>query len=505
MAIEAEESARTEQADVKIETPAATRTLTHGELLIAWLPTLLTPAGLRACFETALIALGFVAQWFLLPHTIINGGYDGQVRYRMMENLLIHGYLDNSRYSIYGPIFSAPLWFLSHFAQTPDYWLGRYNLILLALACCALYWLLRDHLDHTTLRIFLLLMVVASMFPNHIETYYGETFTALMVAVGLAFVMFGRRWGWGAVVLGVASAPATLAGLICVVARWMLTTRRLRLLGVVLAVGILIVLENWVRRGGPFTTGYEHDAGLQTLALFSGRSGFSYPFLFGVLSILLSFGKGIFYYMPGLLLPVRSRLMALKTGSAKTEDAARRLVTLHSLWLWFVVGLVAIYASWWAWYGGWFWGPRFFLIGCVPASFALSLWLRQRDQTLLANLITLAVLIVAVWVGMDGAVFQQTDLGTMCRANGYRYETMCFYTLDYGALTHPLILLFLFGFSQKFITDEALTLSYAIYMVYVGLVFIYLAAPLAWRIALQLREQTYRWLGVYVRRDAWRL
>ena len=459
----------------------------------------LTWGWLRAATETALIAFGLVAQFFWLPHLIINQGYDGQVRFKMMNTLLGQGQLDGSRYSIYGPIFSAPLWYLGQVVGGAEYWLGRYNLLLLALAVAALYWLLRNHLDHTILRTFLLLLVAASMFPNHIENYYGEVFTALCVAVGLTLVVFRRRWGWVGVVIGVANAPATLAGLAFVTAKHLLQHRRLRVILVGVAAGALILLESWVRRGDPFNSGYGHDGGATTLMPFSGHSGFSYPFLFGVFSILLSFGKGLFFYTPGILLPVRKRLLAL--GGA----ARRQLLDLYGYWMLFLVGLVVIYAKWWAWYGGWFWGPRFFLIASIPASLALAVWLHSRDQSLLANVVTLAVLLLTVWVGLDSAIFGQHDLSPVCRSNGYRLETLCFYTLDFSALFHPFSLYWIHGFTPIFIAKEQLTTDSFWYAGYIGVVLLYLAAPLVWRIVRQVTALMRPAVKVYLQPGAWRV
>src|SRR6185436_5776493 len=108
---------------------------------------------------------------------------------------------------------------------------------------------------------------------------------------------------------------------------------------------------NYVVRGGFLTTGYSGDEGFRTVLPFSGRSGFSYPFALGVLSMLLSFGKGILFFAPGLLLVAQARRLA-----------DRKVAALIDAWMLFLVGLVLVYARWWAWYGGWFWGPRFLLI-----------------------------------------------------------------------------------------------------------------------------------------------
>jgi len=466
-----------------------------------WRARYLSWAWARAAIETTLIIVGLGAQWSLLPHFSPISGEDSLIRYQMLTTLFTHGHLDTSRYSIYGPIFSSPLWYLGQTtggASGAIYWLGRYNLLLLALAVAAFYVILRDHLNHTILRTFLLLVVVASMFPNHIENYYGEVFTALTAAVGLALVVYGRGWGWASVALGVANAPATLAGLALMLARRLFQYRRLRIILVGGVVGALILGESWLRRGSPFASGYTNDHGIATFMPFSGRPGFSFPFLFGLFAILLSFGKGLLFYTPGLFLPMRRRLLAL--GGA----AQRRLLDLYGYWLLFVVGLVLIYAKWWAWYGGWFWGPRFFLIASIPASFALAVWLHSREQSLVANLVTLAALLLAVWVGLDGAIFDQHDLAPVCLYNNFQRESLCWYTLDFSALFHPLSLYWIHGFGPVFIAREQLSSASFIYAGYVGVVLVWLAAPLVWRIARQTGLLLRSTATVYLRPTAWK-
>ena len=87
----------------------------------------------------------------------------------------------------------------------------------------------------------------------------------------------------------------------------------------------------------------------------------------GLLSILFSFGKGLIFFVPGLLLPVRGLLRKA------APDLQLDIYGIYLLWVAFVVGLILVYSPWWAWYGGWFWGPRFFLFACIPASFAIAL------------------------------------------------------------------------------------------------------------------------------------
>ena len=75
--------------------------------------------------------------------------------------------------------------------------------------------------------------------------------------------------------------------------------------------GLLAVLitlgENWFKYGGLFKTPYaeEVEHGYRTYLPYSGQPGFSYPLLFGVVSLVFSFGKGILFFAPGLFLPLR--------------------------------------------------------------------------------------------------------------------------------------------------------------------------------------------------------
>lgn len=431
---------------------------------------------LSAGCETFLLALGFLAQWFLLPHTL---GADGEVRYRAISDLLAHGTVFNTKYSLIGPLVSAPLWYLGQLLLSSDWWLARFNLVLLASGIALMYALLKDTVDRRLLRAFFLLLLAASAFPAHIEYYYGEVFTALCVGVGLLAAIMGRRarWGgWLAVAIGVANTPATLLGLLLVAGKQALDNRRLRFLLVVVASGALIATEAWIVRGSPFANGYGDDKGYRTFMPYSGLSGFSYPFFIGLLSILLSFGKGLFFYTPGLLLPTRRMLRALSPTLAR----------VHQLWLYFVLGLTLVYANWWAWYGGWFWGPRFFLFASLPASLALAVWLRQRDAAPLARVAVLLTLALSCWVGIDGAVFSQNTLEQTCLWNNFALESVCHYIPEFSPLWRPFVIAGQVGIGPQFFQMEQLDTGKLLYALYTLLVFLYFAIPLLIALAQQI-------------------
>lgn len=380
--------------------------------------------------EWGLIVIALVAL-LLIPDRQI--GSDGVGRLGDLTALLRTGVLDDGRYSLIGPLFSAPLWLLGQRVATPQWWLERYNFLVFVFGLAALYLLMRRTVTPTLVRRFLLVLIVASMFAANTLFYYGDMFTAVTVGIGIAAAVFGPTvFGWASIVLGVANTPATLVGMTFAVCRRAVTLRRLRFALALVAAALLIGGEAWLRHGSPFSSDYAGDRGDTTIMPYSGLPGFSYPIFFGLLSILLSFGKGLIFFTSGILLPIRKRLPRL--GAAGPQ-----LWTLYMLWLYFAAGLVLVYSRWWAWYGGWFWGPRFFLLVAIPASFAIAVRLSVREASLRQNVFTLVVFALSLWVGINGVVFSLASLDPVCRANHYALEALCLYTPEFSALWHPLV------------------------------------------------------------------
>jgi hypothetical protein len=261
----------------------------------------------------------------------------------------------------------------------------------------------------------------------------SEVFTALTVAVGLTAVAVRRlaRGGWVAVVLGVVNTPAALLGLALVAGKRMLERRRVRFGLVVVAAAALVGTENGLRNGNPLDAGYGDDTSYRTLMPYSGGHGFDYPFFLGLLSLTLSFGKGLLFFAPGLILPVRRRLRAV----ALADDTT--LYRLYGWWLLFLTGLVLVYSPWFAWYGGFTWGPRFLLFAAVPA--ALELAAALDGPAVRVRLAALAVLALSVWVGLCAAVFPQAAYPTACSMDNFANEALCHYTPDYSVLWYPLV------------------------------------------------------------------
>ncbi|GAC1389848.1 MAG: hypothetical protein NVSMB38_05360 [Ktedonobacteraceae bacterium] len=427
---------------------------------------------LLALIETSLIIIGLIAIGTLLPHFFIG---DGTIRFQSLSELIQQHKWSDMPYSFVGPLFSLPFWLVGRHFKNSEGWCEQYNLFIFASGLLITYLLLKKRVNHSLLRKFFLILIAASMFANHIPTYYGEVFTAIFVGVGTIAAAtnrtsLGRFNGWLAIILGVVNIPASLVGIGLVILKQMFDNKRLRYILVVLIAAIFIMTEAWLRRGGPFVSGYESAQGAPTAMPFTGKPGFSYPFWFGLLSILFSFGKGLLFFAPGLLLPVRKTLHMLK------QEWKIDLYNVYLLWLFFLIGLILVYSRWWSWYGGWFWGPRFFLFASIPASFALAVRLHKRDVSLLVNLLTAGVLCLSAWVGIDGAIFNQVQLSQVCQGNTYQLEMLCHYTPDFSALWHP------------FIVPQHFTQPQILYMTYCSIVFLYLALPLFTKIGGQVVE-----------------
>ena len=438
--------------------------------------------------DTALIVAGLLVFGFVLPHHI---AADAQVRY---ANLLavLDGQLPAGRYSLIGPLFATPLVLADRVAGDGRWCTELYNTLVFALGTVALYGLLRRRVDGPLLRRFLLVLVAGSMFAAHVVHWNSEVFTAMTVAVGLTGVavrrLAGAGWvngaGWVAVVLGVANTPASVVGLALVTGKRMVERRRVRYALVLLAALGLVATENWLRNGNPLNAGYGNDRALRTLMPYSGGKGFDYPFFFGLLSLLLSFGKGLLFFAPGLVLPVRRPLREIAVGPDTT------LYRLYGWWLLFLTGLVLVYSPWYAWYGGYTWGPRFLLFASVPAALAIAVRLGDLAAALWVRLLTLAALALSVWVGICGAVFLAAAFPDTCSVDSFAYEAFCHYTPEYSVLWYP------------FVAHLPVSPTGWLVIGYFAVVFGWLAAPLARSVAVDLAGPVRA--GLAAARRGWR-
>jgi hypothetical protein len=435
-----------------------------------------TAEPVRDYWDWALVAVGIVLLFVVLPHWV-GSGYDGAARFQALTELLERRPVGPILYSFVGPLFSAPLYYLGKVAFDSAWWCSLYNTVLLTGGLLAVVSLLRRHFDKRVLRTFCLLIVAGSMFPNHVRDYFGEMFTAILVCIGIAALTVGRHaLGWTAMVIGVVNTPATLIGMLFVAVRHVRQTRQLRHLIAVVPAILLILLERWIRRGSPFVSGYETLVPFAvTVMPYSGGPGFTYPIFFGVLSVLFSFGKGLVFFAPGLLLPIG------RDEAAFSRE--HREVWAYSLC--FVAGPIVAYSKWWSWYGGWAWGPRFYLVASVPASLAIAVKLQQTKHLKTPVLVALvAIVTLSVWVAINGAVFDKNNLRT-CTDNAWALESLCWYTPEFSVLWHP------------FIDRSPVSFEQGLFIGYCTIVWMYLIAPLLKELSGRVRSA----FGVVARQE----
>jgi hypothetical protein len=425
-----------------------------------------------------LIALGLLVFFFVLPHGVDG---DGRHRFDALQAWLAGNGVPTTKFPLIGSVPAVPLMLLGRLVQSPEWWASRYNVLVYAAGIGALYTLLRHQLAADVLGPFLLLLGATAMFPNALMGFGAETFSAMAIGTGLVAWSLGR-WKTATVLLGVgvANQPATLVGVALAMGWWAWREKRLRALAPLILSAGLWLLENTVRRGAPFRTGYEHDHGFQTLLPYSGLPGFSYPRFFGVLSLLFSFGKGLLFFAAGLFIPFRRGLEAL-----------RPVKDVIVLWLIYLVGLIVVYGGWWAWYGGGTWGPRFLIFASLPAALMLAAQVRRPPNALVPATVVLGVLVLSAWVGIDGETFGQFGQG-MCPAHNYSLESFCWYVPEFSVLWTP------------FVGHPDFSWRYAVAIVYTAVVVAFVAWPLFREWALILSRDVALAGAAYRKRSAWK-
>ncbi len=386
-----------------------------------------------------LVVLGLLLLFFVLPHDIEG---DGRLRLDALQAWLSGSGIPSTKYPLVGSLLSIPLFLLGRLVGSPEWWVSRYNVIVYAAGLVLLYRLLRDRLDRDILLAFLLLLGTTAMVPSSLTGFGTEPFTVMAAATGLAAWSSGR-WKTATALLGlaVANVPATIVGVALAMGWWAWRVKRIRALAPVVVGAGLWLLENLVRRKSALLTGYEGDHGFRTLLPYSGLPGFSYPIFFGVLSLLVSFGKGLLFFASGLVLAFGRGLDALRS---------------------------------------------------LPASLLLAAQLRRPPRRLIALTVVVVALLLSVWVGIDGQVFGRFAQDP-CSANHYSLESFCWYVPEFSVLWTP----FVFGAQVPW--WGFVLIAYAI-----G-VSGYVALPLIrdWATALY-RDGTLAW-SAYRRRPSWRL
>jgi len=337
-----------------------------------------------------------------------------------------------TKFSSVQGLLSAPLFLLGNWLRLNISLVPFFNLAIFALLISSLAVLLEPKRRF----IVLLLLMATTMFPHHLQHFYGEVLTASFCTLGV-FCIFKTRWVLATVCIGLGAAqtPASIPAVAVTLLFLSTKHRNYRYLGFLILPVSIMFFENWLKFNSLLPTHYTlvGEAGAKSIMPYSGLPGFSYPLVFGIVSNLFSFGKGILFFVPSLIL--------------RREIEAQNLIDQRSLelidaLLIFVLVLLLTYARWWAWYGGAFWGPRYFLIASIPGVLIIAHHIYQTDVNWRKRVVFSMITILSGWVCVQGYLFGNRDL-EVCFANNYALEALCWYAPEFS----PLFRQFVMGFT----------------------------------------------------------
>lgn len=247
-------------------------------------------------------------------------------------------------------------------------------------------------------RRFVVVVMAASMFAAHARAGSAQTLPVAALALGALLLVRGRGpAATGALAAGVAAAPPAIVGLLLVGAEraWSRRGFFVVVASLVLGAAYVVVASERVD-GGVLALAYGPDARRTTPSIlpYAAQPGLSQPFLLGAYSLLFSFGKGLLFFAPGILL-----CFVRPTSRFVEEERA-----LLRAWLLLVAGLVVAYAKWRDGAGGDWPGPRWLLLAAVPASFAVARHVSDEGAPLRRRCVVLAAALSSWWVGYVGGV-----------------------------------------------------------------------------------------------------
>jgi SAM-dependent methyltransferase len=207
------------------------------------------------------------------------------------------------------------------------------------------------------------------------KEFFSEPLAALCLVVAVERLL-ARRPGWAGVALGLAvlTRPqnALLVPVFAAVAWRRDGLRALPRLGLGLLPGVAVtVAYNMLRFGNPLDLGYQ-DVGLTT------------PFLKGATGLLVEPRKSVLLFAPIVLL-----LPWVVRHSWRTNRLATVLIGAQ------VAITVGLTAKWFAWHGGWSWGPRLLLPAVLLAVVLVAPWLTTRRRVAAAALLFAAGFLVS--------------------------------------------------------------------------------------------------------------
>ena len=344
---------------------------------------------------------------------------------------LAAGKLPNSHFSVIFPMLATPVFILARAVGFEKEFFERFGLL-----CYATWAFLvgrqLSRLRNATLAITFTILSFCSLLTPYVMGFNAEAFSAMLLSGGLLAAISARHksaryLGWCLAILAVANIPAQLPGFVVMCAAIAIRKRRFRSMWPAIVLLAAVIVEASLANGHLSFSKYTQSSSATSPLLPWGKVvDFGHPLIFGVVAILFSLGRGLVFYSP-----------TLAFAFVRATDSAGEWALSLAI---FTVALIPIYAKWWAWYGGITFGPRFFLVGCIPGAFAVSEVLRSPQGQSRARLMAAALTVgLSAWVAITGALWFLTSRAiSFCMVENYRYEPLCWYSAEYSSLMAPL-------------------------------------------------------------------
>jgi hypothetical protein len=386
-----------------------------------------TVRGFSGRMTAALFSAAMLA-FLLLPQRVQG---DDSVR-RVMITQLADGIKPETKYSFIQPVVSLPVfWVLDHLR------FGIYALTLLPILWMSLWaltvWTVLTNSRSPAFAHHVVVLTVSSLAGAYLIGFSSDVFTALAMSGGVIVGLLGRSRGaritaWGVFILGAANTPAMFPATAFLAAYLVARRREIRYALLPAGVFMLMVIEATTVSGRLAWTRYsdEVEHGSVELLPWGDVHGFGWPLWSGLLALLFSFGRGLVFYIPTM-------------WNGVSRPSERTSTPEYALWF-VVLALLPIYATWWAWFGGVSFGPRFFTIAVVPAAMATASLATRPDRSVLRSVVAAASVLMSLWVAVAGVVFGVTAAAfDWCASGGgFNNFAMCLYTPEYSSLWAPI-------------------------------------------------------------------
>lgn len=289
-----------------------------------------------------------------------------------------------------------------------------------------------------------LILIPLSMLSHYAGQFFSEWTSSLLMAIGYLIFLSGcdpnvdqkqpqlKSVIFGAIIfaLGVANwfvlLVPSLAVLFLAVFRYKFKketdVRFVHFVCSSVLFALVFVVVDLAFKNQLFSNSYlsEGEKGFKTFMPFSGISGFSHPLMIGILANIFSFGKSIFLFNPFLI------FLIICNYKYKIYTIVAMCVT------------VVVYSKWWAWYGGFSFGTRFYTHLIIPSIFVYIGYL--RNGVAFNRIYGGLAMTAAIWVALCGKYFGLAGVASECAKDNYYLEALCWYVPEFSALIYPFVL-----------------------------------------------------------------